>query len=83
MEEQKEISEKINVLKDLNDQLDNYDKLLDKMFSNEDEINFNKLNEEIDPKERCDLNWNIAFSTYTLYYSIFFLILRLLKVTKY
>jgi hypothetical protein len=68
MSEEKEISERIDLLKDLNEQLDDYDSFLDTMFTNKD-FDYNKLMEEIDPKERCDLNWNFAFSTYTLYYS--------------
>ena len=68
MSDQKEISERLDILEDLNSELDDYDSFLDTMIKNKD-YDYNKLMEEIDPKERCDLNFNMAFSTYTLYYS--------------
>ncbi len=63
-----EISEKIEILQDLNNELDQFDNLLDTVFSNK-EASYNKLMEEISPEERIDLNWDLSFATYTLYYS--------------
>ncbi len=68
MSDEKEINEKIEILGDLNKQLDDYDKFLDVMFANKN-YDYNKLIDEIGPNDRCDLNWNLGFSTYTLYYS--------------
>ncbi len=62
-----EIKEKISILKELNKELDNLDNLTD-VFVNQSE-DYNQIMEEINPKERIDLNWNLGFSAYTLYYS--------------
>jgi hypothetical protein len=60
-----EIAEKISVLRDLNKELDELDKSFNTLSSAND---YNKIMEEISPKERMDLNWEMGYSTYTLYY---------------
>lgn len=67
MEEDKEISEKILTLEELNKDLDDYNLLLDELTGNDKQ--FSQVNEKICPEERAELNWNLCYSNYTLYYS--------------
>ena len=62
-----EIKEKILILKELNKELDNLDNLTDVFVNNSED--YHQIMEDINPKERIDLNWNLGFSAYTLYYS--------------
>ena len=74
-----EINERMEILNELNTELDEYDALLHKLFSNK-ETSYSEIMQNISPDERIDLNWNLSFSSYTLYYSKF-IINRLFKVT--
>ena len=62
----KEIAKRIALMKQINSELDDYNKYMDILYSNEN--NYNKIMELIEPKDRIDLNWNLSFSTYTLNY---------------
>jgi hypothetical protein len=63
-----EISDQVNMLKELNSDLDDLDSFLDNMTGNK-ETSYSKILEEISPEERIEVNWNLSFMTYTLYYS--------------
>jgi len=63
-----ELENKITILKELYEELEKYDQFQDSLIKNETELNYTKLMEEISPNERMDLNWNVGYSTYTLYY---------------
>lgn len=62
-----DLQEKINSLNDLNKELDEYDDILNDLIK--DETPYDKIMKEISPSERADLNWNMGYSTYSLYYS--------------
>jgi hypothetical protein len=63
-----EISDQINVLKELSSDLDDLDSFLDNMTVNK-EVPYSKIMEEVSPEERIEMNWNLSFLVYTLYYS--------------
>jgi hypothetical protein len=69
-----EIANKIKVLKEINTELDNYEKFLDVLVKNDSISDYSKIMEEISPNERMDVNWNMGYSAYTLYYSKILLI---------
>jgi hypothetical protein len=63
-----EISDQIYVLKELSSDLDDLDSFLDNMTANK-ELPYSKIMEEVSPEERIEMNWNLSFMVYTLYYS--------------
>jgi hypothetical protein len=66
-----DIAEKIKTLKELNTELEECDELLSKLTDSENEqLQYNKLMEDLPPRERIDLNWDLSYTTYTLYYSM-------------
>ncbi len=83
MSDDKEILNRIDIFKELNEELDDYENLLDTLYSNDD-YDYTKLMEHINPKDRLDLNWQMGYSTFSLYYSIqlveFF---SLFEITKF
>jgi hypothetical protein len=65
-----DIAEKINTLNELISEIDDCDKFLSELTENDkEELEYNKLMETLPPRERVDLNWNMSYTTYTLYYS--------------
>ncbi len=65
-----DISTKINILKDLNRDIEGCDEFLSRLIeTDKGEYEYNKLIEIIPPKERVDLNWDLSYMIYTLYYS--------------
>lgn len=68
--EEREIKDKMETLKSLNEKLDDLDSILDNFNKrNEDYADYQKLMEDVSPEERIDINWNAGYSIYTLYYS--------------
>lgn len=61
-----QIKEKITILKELNKELDSFDQLTDVFANNKED--YHQIMEDISPKDRIDLNWNLGFSSYSLYY---------------
>lgn len=59
------IDDKIENLNKLNTDLDALEELLESGLFNKD---YSSLMKEISPTERVDLNWNIGYSIYTMYY---------------
>ena len=66
-----DIAEKINTLNELISEIDDCDKFLSELTeSDKEELEYNKLMETLPPRERVDLNWDMSYTTYTLYYSM-------------
>jgi hypothetical protein len=66
-----DIAEKIKTLKELNTEIEECDELFSKLTETENEqLQYNKLMDDLPPRERVDLNWDLSYTTYTLYYSI-------------
>jgi len=64
-----DISNKINILNNLNKDIEGYDEFLSRLIEcDKEEYEYNKLMEIIPAKERIDLNWNLSYMIYTLYY---------------
>ena len=63
-----EIKEKLAILKELNKELDNFDNFTNILVNNTED--YQQIMEDIHPRERMDLNWNLGFSTYSLYHSM-------------
>jgi hypothetical protein len=65
-----DIAEKINTLNELITEIDECDELFSKLTDTQnEELQYNKLMEELPPRDRIDLNWDMSYTTYTLYYS--------------
>lgn len=70
-----DIAEKINTLKELNAEIDECDNLFSKLIDTDNEqLQYNKLMDDLPPRERIDLNWDLSYTTYTLYYSMYCLL---------
>ena len=65
-----ELEQRINALKDLNLKLDDTENLFSNLTKNEN-LDYEKIMDEISPEERATLNWNFSYSSYTLYYRNF------------
>jgi hypothetical protein len=63
--EDNEIQERIENLNNINNNLDELEKLLDENLLNQ---SYKYIMSEISPSERVDLNWNLSYTIYTMYY---------------
>ena len=65
-----DISKKINILNELNNEIEECDEFLSRLIeSDKEELEYSKLLDIIPPKERIDLNWDLSYIIYTFYYS--------------
>jgi hypothetical protein len=62
-----EIEDRIKALKDLNNSLDDYENLFSKLTNNKS-LDYDKINENISPEERANLNWTMCYSIYSNYF---------------
>jgi len=65
MSNDQEISDNIKLLENLNKELGEFDSYIDNLTK----LNYEKTMNKISPKERVDLNWNMSYTIYSLYFS--------------
>ena len=64
MSENSSVNEKIEILNNLNNQITDLDKFLSPLL----ERDYEKIMNEISPRDRVDMNWSMSYTTYSLYY---------------
>jgi hypothetical protein len=68
--EDDDIQNKITQLKNLNTELDEFATLLSTLVCSDDAKHaYEELMKTLEPMDRINLNWNLSYSVYTLYYS--------------
>lgn len=67
MDDNELIEDKIETLNNVINKVDEFEKIFDKLLNSN--LNFNDLNKQISPNERIELNLDLSYSIYTLYYS--------------
>jgi hypothetical protein len=66
-----DIANKVNTLNELITEIDECDEVLSKLVDSQNEqLGYNRLMEELPPRERIDMNWDMSYTTYTLYYGM-------------
>ena len=70
MSENSSVNEKIEILNNLNNQITDLDKFLSPLL----ERDYEKIMNEISPRDRVDMNWSLSYKTYSLYFCILIVI---------
>jgi hypothetical protein len=70
MSENSSVNEKIEILNNLNNQITDLDKFLSPLL----ERDYEKIMNEISPRDRVDMNWSLSYTTYSLYFCILIVI---------